>query len=107
MMNKLKGIAASYGLAKGKIKILYNAKDIGKLKDGEILVTKFTNPLFTPAILKASAIITDTGGETCHGAIVARELGIPCVVGTEKATKILKDGINVIVDGKRGIIYYE
>lgn len=106
-MNKLQGIPASHGVAKGKVKILRGSKDIGKLKDGEILVTKFTNPLFTPAILKASAIVTDIGGKLCHAAIIARELGIPCVVGTENATKILKDNQEVIVDSKRGVIYYE
>ncbi len=107
LISKLKGIPASYGIVKGKVKVVCNPRDINKLKSSEILVTKFTNPLFTPAILKASAIITDTGGKLCHAAIVAREFGIACVVGTEKATRVLRDGMNVIVDGEKGIIYYK
>ena len=106
-MKKLKGIAASSGTTQGRVKVILSPKNNDKLRDGEILVTRFTNPLFTPAIIKASAIITDTGGKTCHGAIIARELGIPAVVGTEKATKLLKDGKKVIIDGERGLIYYE
>ena len=106
-MNTLKGIAASYGIARGRVKVIHNPEDRGKLKAGEILVTTFTSPLLTPALLKASAIVTDTGGKTCHGAIIARELGIPCVVGTEKATKVLRDGMEIIVDGEKGVIYYE
>lgn len=106
MMKQLKGIGASYGIAQGKVRVILNPKNIDKLKEGEILVTKFTNPLFTPAILKASAIVTDTGGKLSHGAIIARELGKPCIVGTEKATKVFKNGMKIIVDGERGEIYY-
>jgi len=107
MMKQLKGIAASYGTVQGKVRIILSPKNNDRIKEGEILVTKYTNPLFTPAIIRASAIVTDSGGKTCHGAIIARELGIPCVVGSEKATKVLKDGLMVIVDGEQGVVYYE
>lgn len=101
----LKGIGASRGIARGKVKVVLDPKDVSKVKDGEILVTVMTNPLFTTAMAKARAIVTDVGGLLCHAAIVSRELGIPCVVGTEKATKVLKDGMEVIVDGSKGVIY--
>jgi pyruvate,water dikinase len=100
----LKGLGASSGKIKGKVKIILNPKEIDKLEKGDILVAQATNPLFTIAMSHASAIITDYGGLLSHAAIVARELGVPCVVGTENATKILKDGMEVIVDGKEGII---
>lgn len=106
-MKKIKGIAASWGKVRGRVRIICDLKDVSKMNRGEILVAEYTNPLFTSAILKASAVITDTGGKLCHGAIVARELGIPAVVGTHKATKVLENGIEVRVDGKTGIIYYE
>jgi len=101
----LKGIPASPGIARGKAKIILNPSECKKMKKGDILVTEMTNPLFLPAIKKARAIITDVGGLLCHAAIVSRELGIPCVVGTKKATKILKDENRVLVDGTKGEIY--
>lgn len=101
----LKGIPASTGIAKGKVKIILDPSQNSKMEEGCILVTRITNPLYTPSILKAGAIITDEGGQLCHSAIIARELNIPAVVGTEKATTILKDGIKVIIDGDKGIIY--
>lgn len=101
----LSGIPASPGAARGKVKIIMGPEHLDKMKDKDVLVTPFTNPLFTPAILKASAIITDEGGMTCHAAIVAREFGIPCVTGTQQATKKLTDKMEVNVDGERGLIY--
>lgn len=101
----LKGIPASAGIVKGRVKIILDPSRCSLMKKGCILVTTFTNPLYTPAILKASAIITDMGGKLCHAAIVARELRIPCITGTEKSTKILKDNMLIILDGKKGIIY--
>lgn len=102
----LKGIPANPGRIKGRVKIILNPSESSKIQKGDILVTEITNPFFTPAILKASAVITDKGGALCHSAIVARELNIPCIVGTEKATKILKDNQEIIIDGKKGVIYY-
>ena len=101
----LKGIGASPGIAQGKVKIVLNPGEVHKMKEGDILVTVMTNPLYVTAIQKAKAIITDIGGMICHAAIVARELGIPCVVGTKNATKVLKDNMEVVVNGTEGKVY--
>jgi len=101
----LKGAGASFGQASGPVKIIPQASDIDKVKEGDVLVTEMTAPDFVPAMKKAAAIITDTGGRTCHAAIVSRELGIPCVVGTGEATKKLKDNQIVTVDGGKGLVY--
>jgi phosphohistidine swiveling domain-containing protein len=79
--------------------------EISKVEEGDILVTTMTTPDMVPAMKKAAAIVTEEGGLTCHAAIVSRELGVPAVVGTEKATKVLKDGMIVTVDGDKGIVY--
>jgi pyruvate,water dikinase len=105
MKTILNGLGASPGIVKGKVKIILNPKEIGKINKGEILVTVMTNPLYITAIEKAGAIVTDVGGMICHAAIISRELGIPCVVGTGNATKILKDNMEVIVDGTKGKVY--
>jgi len=101
----LKGIPASPGIAKGKVRIILDPSQTSKMKNGDILVTLMTNPLFVPAIQKAKAIVTDVGGLLSHAAIVSRELGIPCVVGTKRATKILRDNKQIKVDGEKGTIY--
>jgi len=101
----LSGSAASPGIGIGPVKILTSAKEIGKVEKGDVLVAPMTSPDFVPAMKKAIAIITDQGGETSHAAIVSRELGVPCVVGTKEATKVLKDGAIVTVDGAKGEIY--
>ncbi|MFA7563549.1 MAG: phosphoenolpyruvate synthase, partial [Methanoculleus sp.] len=99
------GQGASPGIASGRVVIVRDVKDTSAVRDGDILVTKMTNPDMVPAMRRVSAIITDEGGMTCHAAIVSRELGTPAVVGTKKATKVLKDGQVVTVDGEKGIIY--
>ncbi|ABO34804.1 phosphoenolpyruvate synthase [Methanococcus maripaludis C5] len=101
----LKGIGASPGTEAGKVKIITEIEEIGRIIDGDILVTKMTTPDMVPAMKKAAAIITDDGGLTCHAAIISRELGTPCVVGTKEATKMLKDEECVTVDGEKGIVY--
>lgn len=101
----LKGIPASAGVTKGKVKIILDPSDNSKMRKGDILVTEMTNPLFVPAIQKAKAIVTDVGGLLSHAAIISRELGIPCVVGTKKATKVLKNNQQIKVDGEKGTIY--
>ncbi|PIN77636.1 phosphoenolpyruvate synthase [Candidatus Woesearchaeota archaeon CG10_big_fil_rev_8_21_14_0_10_34_12] len=101
----LSGIPASPGRASGSVKIVKDMNDLAKIKQGDILVTKMTNPDMVVSMQKANAIVTDEGGMTCHAAIVSREMGIPSVVATEKATKILKDGEIVSVDGGRGKVY--
>ncbi|RLC34247.1 phosphoenolpyruvate synthase, partial [Candidatus Shapirobacteria bacterium] len=101
-----KGDSASPGFASGKVVILKNAKNLDKLKKGDILVSVMTSPDFVPAMKKAAGIITDKGGQTSHAAIVSRELGTPCVVGTKVATKKLKDGDIVTLDGSTGRIWF-
>ncbi|MEW5707199.1 MAG: phosphoenolpyruvate synthase [Actinomycetota bacterium] len=101
----LEGIAASAGIASGIVKIVRSKEELDKVKKGDVLVTPMTNPDFVPAMRRAVAIVTDSGGRTSHASIVSRELGIPCVVGTGKATQVLKDGDVITVDGARGIVY--
>lgn len=96
------GQTASTGKATGIVKIINAIKDLPKMKEGDVLVSQMTNPDLVPAMKKASAIITDLGGITCHAAIVSRELKIPCVIGTKIATKSLKDGDKVFVDANQG-----
>ena len=101
----LRGFGASPGVAHGIVRILSGAKDMEKLKPGEILVTTMTTPDMVPAMAHAAGIVTDEGGMTCHAAIVSRELGVPCVVGTRTATQTLVEGTEVTVDGKTGQVY--
>ncbi len=101
----LKGDPASPGISSGPVKIVLSAKDISKVLPGDVLVAPMTNPDYVPAMKKASAVVTDLGGRTAHAAIVSRELGIPAVVGTQEATKILKNGNVITVDGTKGEIY--
>ena len=101
----LKGDGASPGIATGPAVLIKSAKEINKVKKGQVLVALQTNPDFVPAMKKAVGIITEKGGRTSHAAIVSRELGIPCVVGAEKATKIIKKGLVVTLNGSTGEIY--
>ncbi len=103
----LKGLGASPGTGIGPVQVVLDAKDIGTVKEGEVLVTKMTNPDWVPAMKKAVAIVTDDGGMTCHAAIVSREMGTPCIVGSHEATTVLKEyqGKDITVDGTRGVVY--
>ncbi len=101
----LKGAPASPGIAFGPVRIVRTVRDIARVGSGEILVATMTNPDFVPAMKKAAAVVTDAGGSTSHAAIVSREMGIPAVVGTEKATQVLKEGMVVTVDGRAGKVY--
>jgi len=101
----LTGAPASPGIAAGKVKIVPDPSQIDKVLQGDILVAEMTTPDFVPAMKRAAAIVTDRGGRTAHAAIVSRELGIPCIVGTEKATAILKDEQGITVDGSKGKVY--
>jgi pyruvate,water dikinase len=101
----LTGASASPGMASGPVKIVSDASQIDRVKEGDILVAEITTPDFVPAMKRAVAIVTDRGGRTSHAAIVSRELGTPCVVGTETATTTLTDGQIVTVDGSRGKVY--
>ena len=102
--DEIKGQLAYRGNVKGKVRVILDIKDSHKLQPGEILVTRMTDPSYVPIMKIAGAIITDVGGITCHAAIVSRELGITCVVGTKIATKVLKDGDLVEVDANSGTI---
>lgn len=103
-VNEFKGQVACRGVAKGKAKILASTEELSKIKKGDILITGMTTPDYVPAMKLAAAIITDEGGLTCHATIVSRELGIPCIIGTKIATKVLRDGDLVEVDANRGIV---
>jgi len=102
----VKGLPASPGVAYGKAKVCLTLEDAKRLmQKGDILVTKMTDPDWVPYMRLASAIITDEGGMTAHAAIVSRELGIPCIVGTREATKVMKTGEYYTVDARAGVVY--
>ena len=101
----LTGLAASPGIASGKVKIVEDLEDLHKIQEGDVLVTKMTNPDMVVSMQKSTAIVTNEGGMTAHAAIVSREMGLPCVVGTRKATELLKDGDEITVDGYEGKVY--
>lgn len=101
----LTGSSASPGIGTGHVKVLKSPKELSKVTQGDVLVAEMTSPDYVPAMKKASAIVTDRGGMTSHAAIVSRELGIPCVVGTTEATKKLNDGDVITVDGSKGQIF--
>lgn len=101
----LTGSPASPGIGIGPVVIIKSPKEIDKVKKGDILVAPQTNPDYVPAMKKAVAIITEKGGRTSHAAIVSRELGIPAIVGTERATSVLKDGEIVSVNGSSGEVF--
>lgn len=101
----VKGVPASPGKAQGKARVLLPGKS-QRLKSGEVLVAYITDAsMFVDIIGKARAIVTDVGGVTSHPAIVSRELGLPCVVATKKATKVIKTGMEIVVDGNKGVVY--
>ncbi len=100
----LKGHIAMKGKVTGAVRVLHNKSQIPEMQEGEILVTAMTTPDYLPAMKVAVAFVTDEGGITCHAAIVARELGKPCVIGTKIATQVLKDGDLVEVDAERGVV---
>ncbi len=103
-INIVKGTPACSGKAEGPVAIIRGVKEFDKMTDKAILVTSMTTPDFVPLMQQAAAIITDEGGITCHAAIVSRELGVPCVIGTKIATKALKDGDVVEVDADKGLV---
>lgn len=105
----VKGLPASPGKVSGRVHVILDPSRIDEFKEGEILVTEMTAPDWVPAMKKAKAIVTDSGGMTCHASIVSRELGIPCIVGTksrgEAATVTIPDGIYVTIDATHGVVY--
>lgn len=101
----LTGAPASPGMGTGPVKILKSPKEIGKVQKGDVIVAPMTSPDYVPAMKKAVAIVTDQGGQTSHAAIVSRELGIPCVVGTKDATTTLKENSIITVNGQSGQVF--
>jgi pyruvate,water dikinase len=102
----LKGLPASPGIYAGRVKVALDHQEAAKVMEkGDILVTKMTNPDWVPYMRMAGAIVTDDGGMTCHAAIVSRELGIPCIVGSKEATRVLKTGLHYTIDATSGVVY--
>ncbi|HCU70492.1 MAG TPA: hypothetical protein DIC35_01910, partial [Candidatus Moranbacteria bacterium] len=104
MSDEVSGDVAFPGIAKGKVVIHMSWTGITEIEDGDVLVTSMTNPQMIPMLKKASAIVTDEGGITCHAAIISRELKKPCIVGTKNATQVLKNGDMVEVDAENGVV---
>ena len=101
----VRGLGASPGMASGEVKIVLDIDELDKIEEGDIMVTTMTTPDMVPAMRRASGIVTDEGGVTCHASIISRELGIPCVVGTGDATTTLKENSGVTLDGKKGLVF--
>ena len=103
----VRGLPASPGVAAGVARVIFDPKspEAMEFKQGDILITKMTDPDWVPLMKKAAAIVTDEGGMTSHAAIVSRELGIPCIVGTGSATKVVQTGVEITVDGGKGVVY--
>ncbi len=102
----VQGIAVGDKVATGKVKLMYSLEDAKDFKPGDVLVTDMTDPDWEPIMKQAAAIVTNRGGRTCHAAIVARELGVPAVVGTGNATEVLKDEMEVTVSCAEGDVGY-
>ncbi|MBU0597786.1 hypothetical protein KKF61_02185 [Patescibacteria group bacterium] len=100
----LKGLGVSPGQVQGKVRIIKSGKKNPQFNSGNILVTHITDPSMVPLMARAGAIVCDIGGMTSHPSIVSRELGIPCIVNTKKATQVLKNGMQVSVDGTKGMV---
>ena len=99
----ISGKPVSAGQSEGVVCVVLTDDDFTKFKKENVLVAKYTDPMYTPLILMASAVITDIGNNLCHAAIVSREAGIPAIVATGNASKVLKDGDFVNVDGSKGV----
>jgi pyruvate,water dikinase len=102
--NEIRGFAASNGVVEGPARIVKSVEEIAKLQKGDILVCQVTNPTWAPIFQKISGAVSDIGGSMSHAAIVAREYGLPAVVGTGTATSRIKDGQRIRVDGGRGVV---
>ncbi len=101
----LRGIGASPGVTLGFARICHTPSEIPqKFQGNDVLVVATTDPEWTASMKKAKGIVTNSGGILCHAAIVAREFEIPCVVGTRKATEVLKDGMKIKIDGLKGVV---
>lgn len=101
----LKGLGVSAGVAEGIVRVVRGIEDRDRFTEGDVLVTKITDPTMVTMMSDAAAIVCDIGGMTSHPSIISRELGIPCVVNTVKGTSVLRDGMRVRIDGTSGEIY--
>jgi pyruvate,water dikinase len=101
--NAIAGLAVSSGLIEGRARVIVNMED-ADLEEGDILVTAFTDPSWTPLFLSIKGLVTEVGGLMTHGAVIAREYGLPAVVGVENATKLIKDGQRIRVHGTEGYV---
>jgi len=102
--NTIKGVGASPGSITAEACVITSPQDFSRMNDGEVLVAPLTTPAWTPLFARAAAVVTDVGGPLSHGSIVAREYGIPAVLGTGNATKRISNGQLVTVDGKAGTV---
>lgn len=102
---EISGRTAYPGKVKGMARVILHQKDFSRMQQGDILVTTMTSPEFVPLMKKAAAIVTDEGGVTCHAAVVSRELGIPCIIGTKIATRTIPDGASITVDAEKGNVH--
>jgi pyruvate,water dikinase len=100
----IKGVAASPGRVSGTARVLHGSQDFDQMQPGDVLVASITTPAWTPLFAMASAIVTDIGGPLSHGSIVAREYGIPAVLGTGVATRRIHNGQHITVDGGTGVV---
>lgn len=103
----LRGVGASAGRVTGRACVLHGPEDFDQMAFGDVLVARITTPAWTPLFARASAIVTDVGGPLSHGSIVAREYGIPAVLGTKAATKTIRTGQKITVDGNAGVVFLE
>jgi len=103
----IRGVATSPGKVKGVARVLHSPEEFDQMQPGDVLVASITTPAWTPLFAMASAVVTDVGGPLSHGSIVAREYGIPAVLGTGVATKRIHSGQVITVDGSAGIVILE
>ncbi len=102
--SSVKGVAVSQGIARGRVTLVTDKSHLPNVTQGDVLVAIYTTPEYLPAIMRAAAIVTDEGGMTSHAAVLSREMGKPCIVGTNNATRVLKDGDLVEVDADSGTV---
>jgi pyruvate,water dikinase len=102
--HEIRGFAASSGVVEGPARVVRSVEEISRLNPGDILVCQVTNPTWAPIFQKIAGAVSDIGGSMSHAAIVAREYGLPAVVGTGSATSRIKDGQRIRVDGGRGVV---
>ncbi len=103
----LEGVAVSQGVVTGTARVLRSLEDAPRVKRGDVIVARVVNGAWTPLFVLAGGIVAEMGGVLSHGAIVAREYGIPCVFGVTGATARIKDGDRLVVDGDRGVVRVE